>query len=92
MGKKVKNPKLIKQQGGNKESVLSVFNRFANRVAESHKKKIEKVGDTKQRLMEAKKTNKMIKVSKRTSKFALIDDEPLTGGLTHKGKSINELK
>lgn len=34
----------------------------------------------------------MIKVSKRTSKFALIDDEPLTKGLTHKGKNINDLK
>lgn len=31
--------------------MLSVFNRFANKVADSHKKKIEKVGDTKQRLM-----------------------------------------
>jgi len=54
--------------------MLSVFNRFANKVTEAKKKKIEKVSDTKQRLMEAKKTNKMLKVSKRTSKFALIDD------------------
>jgi|JI6StandDraft_1071083.scaffolds.fasta_scaffold709268_1 hypothetical protein len=34
----------------------------------------------------------MLKVSKRTSKFALIDDEPLTQGMTHKGKNINELQ
>ncbi len=72
--------------------MLSVFNRFANKVTEAKKKKIEKVSDTKQRLMEAKKTNKMVKVSKRTSKFALIDDnQNLPSGLTHRGKNIGDL-
>lgn len=42
--------------------------------------------------MEAKKSNKMLKVSKRTSKFALIDDnEALPKGLTHRGKNIGDL-
>lgn len=54
--------------------MISAFNKFANKVTDSKKKKIEKVGDTKQRLLEAKKTNKMLKVSKRNSKFALLDD------------------
>ena len=92
MGKKIKNPKLLKQGLPNNESMLSLFNKHANKVAHSHQKKIEKMGDTKQRLMEAKKTNKMVKVSKRTSKFALIEDGPLEQGLTHRGKAINDLK
>lgn len=45
------NPKLMKPQIGKNETMLSVFNRFANKVTEAKKKKIEKVGDTKQRLM-----------------------------------------
>ncbi len=54
--------------------MLSTFNKFANKITQSKRKKIEKVGDTKSRLMEAKKANKMLKVSKRTTKFALTDD------------------
>jgi len=42
--------------------------------------------------MESKKTNKLVKVSKRTSKFALLDDEKIPTGLTHRGKNISELK
>lgn len=73
--------------------MISAFNRFANKVTESKRKKIEKVGDTKQRLLEAKKTNKMVKVSKRNSKFALLDDgQNVPTGLTHKGVNIGELK
>lgn len=35
----------------------------------------------------------MIKVSKRTSKFSLLEDqENVPKGLTHRGKNINELK
>lgn len=74
MGKKINNAKLMKRQGGPQETMLSAFNKFANKVTESRHKRIEKIGDTKQRLMEAKKTNKMVKVSKRTSKFALLDE------------------
>ena len=71
MGKKVKNAKLLK--GEPKQSMASMFNQYADRLAKSHSKKIEKVGDTKQRLMDNKKRNRMVKVSKRTSKFALMD-------------------
>jgi hypothetical protein len=92
MGKKVNNPKLLKSKGGNSESMLSVFNRFANKVTDSHRKKIEKVGDTKQRLVDNKKQNRMVKVSKRTSKFALMEDDQPTHGLTHKGTNISDLK
>jgi hypothetical protein len=43
--------------------------------------------------MENKKVNKMIKVSKKTSKFSLLEDNNApTTGLTHKGKNIHELK
>lgn len=72
MGKKIKNPKLLKQNQNNTNSMISAFNQYANKIADAKRKKIEKVGDTKQRLMEAKKSNKMLKVSKRTSKFALL--------------------
>jgi hypothetical protein len=50
MGKKVKNQKLkMAKQGG--ESMISAFNQYANRISEAKRRKIEKVGDTKQRLM-----------------------------------------
>lgn len=90
MGKKVKNAKLLK--GEPKQSMASMFNQYADRLAKSHSKKIEKVGDTKQRLMDNKKRNRMVKVSKRTSKFALMDQEGPAHGLTHKGTKINQLK
>jgi nucleolar protein 14 len=41
--------------------------------------------------MEAKRTNKLLKVSKRTSKFALLEDQPAQG-LTHRGQKISDLK
>ena len=93
MGKTITNKKLNGQARPKNESILSVFNKYANKVTEAHKKKIEKVGDTKQRLLEAKKNNRMVKVSKRTSKFALLEDntQPLSG-LTHKGKNIKDIK
>lgn len=90
MGKKVKNAKLLKG-GQSKPTMLSMFNQYANKLADSHKKKIQKVGDTKQRLIDSKKRNRMVKVSKRTSKFALIDDEQPVHGLTHRGTKINQL-
>lgn len=31
--------------------MISAFNRFANKVTDSKKKKIEKLGDTKQRML-----------------------------------------
>ncbi len=40
MGKNIKNKKLQKPIIGKNEPMLSVFNRFANKVTESHKKKI----------------------------------------------------
>ncbi len=40
MGKKITNPKLKGQVIGKGESMLSVFNKFANQVTESRKKKI----------------------------------------------------
>lgn len=89
MGRKVKNPKLLKKEGS--VSMASAFNAFANKIAQAKRKKIEKVGDTKQRLMEAKRTNKLLKVSKRTSKFALLEDQPAQG-LTHRGQKISDLK
>ena len=91
MGKKIKNPKLLKNKGQPPQTMVSMFNQYADRMANSHKKKIEKVGDTKQRLMESKKRNRMVKVSKRTSKFALMDDDEPTHGLTHRGTKINEM-
>ena len=90
MGKKITNHKLLKKS--QPTSLLSAFNQHANKMANSNRKKIEKVDVTKQRLMENKKNNRMVKVSKRTSKFALIDDEQPIHGLTHKGTKINELK
>ncbi len=43
--------------------------------------------------MEAKKNNKIVKVSKKTSKYALLEDnENQAYGLTHKGKKIDEIK
>jgi nitrate/nitrite-specific signal transduction histidine kinase len=89
MGRKISNPKLLKKTEGG--SMASAFNQFADRLAQAKRKKIEKVGDTKQRLMEAKRTNKMLKVSKRTSKFALLEDQP-AHGLTHRGQKITDLK
>lgn len=74
MGKKIKNQKLMVPKNAPKENKLSAFNSFANNLTAARKKKTEKIGDTKKRLMEAKKTNKMFKVSKRTTKFALLDD------------------
>ena len=71
--------------------MASAFNAFANKIAQAKRKKIEKVGDTKQRLMQAKRTNKLLKVSKRTSKFALLQDQPAQG-LTHRGQKISDLK
>jgi hypothetical protein len=90
MGRKITNKKLQKPLIGRGETVLSVFNRFANKITESHKKKIEKKGDTKQRVMEAKKNNRLLKMSHKKNKFALLDDGPLQG-LTHRGKNINEI-
>lgn len=49
MGKKINNPKLLKKQEGG--SMASAFNQFANKLAQAKRRKIEKVGDTKQRLM-----------------------------------------
>lgn len=49
MGRKISNPKLLKKTEGG--SMSSVFNQFANKLAQAKRKKIEKVGDTKQRLM-----------------------------------------
>ena len=39
MGKKVKNAKLLKG-GQSKPTMLSMFNQYANKLADSHKKKI----------------------------------------------------
>jgi len=49
MGRKIKNPKLLKKEESG--SMASAFNAFANKIAQAKRKKIEKVGDTKQRLM-----------------------------------------
>ena len=73
--------------------MLSVFNQHADRVTAAKRKKIEKVGDTKQRVLEAKKASKMVKVSKRNSRFALLEDGEEGGrGLTHRGKRVSELE
>lgn len=49
MGRKISNPKLLKK--GGEVSMASAFNQFANKLAAAKRRKIEKVGDTKQRLM-----------------------------------------
>lgn len=51
MGKKTKNPKLMKQTQGDSNSMISAFNKYANKIIDAKRKKIERVGDTKQRLM-----------------------------------------
>lgn len=51
MGKKTKNPKLMKPTQGDSSSMISAFNKYANRIIDAKRKKIERVGDTKQRLM-----------------------------------------
>jgi nucleolar protein 14 len=89
MGKKVQNPKLLKQQKA--PSLLSLFHQHANSLAQAHRKKIEKVGDTKQRLLDNQKHNRLLKASKRTSKFALIEDSQPSHGLTHRGTRIQQL-
>lgn len=89
MGRKITNPKLLKKQETG--SMASAFQAYASKLAQAKRRKIEKVGDTKQRLMEAKRTNKMLKVSKRTSKFALLEEQPAQG-LTHRGQKITDLK
>lgn len=54
--------------------------------------------DTQIRLLESKKNNKMIKVTKKAKKFALLDeDNPDAQGatslsLTHRGIKIRDLK
>jgi hypothetical protein len=71
---------------------------LANRLADSKKKKIEKLTDTQKRLLESKKNNKMIKVSKKAKKFALLDEDDPSGqgaqglGLTHRGINVRDLK
>lgn len=91
MGKKVANAKL-KVPGQNAKTKLSVFNTFANKLSTAHKKHSESLDNTKKRLMESKKTNSMLRLSKRSSRFALLDDNDNAPMLTHKGKPINELK
>jgi hypothetical protein len=46
--------------------------------------------DTQKRLIESKRNNKMIKISKKAKKFGLLDDDENLheGGLTHKGMPI----
>lgn len=51
MGKKTKNPKLMKPTQGDSSSMISAFNKYANKIIDAKRKKIERVGDTKQRLM-----------------------------------------
>jgi hypothetical protein len=72
MGKKIFNPKLLKSKPENAIAKASPFNNYANRLVQAKKKKAEKMGDTKKRLMEAKKNNKIVKVSKKTNKYALL--------------------
>ena len=52
------------------------------------------MNDTQKRLSESKNNNKMIKVSKKAKKFALLDDDEEGDmlGLTHRGKGIKDLK
>ncbi len=71
--------------------MMSVFNQHANKVTAAKHKKIEKVGDTKQRMLETKKSSKLMKVSKRNSRFALLEDGEV-GGLTHKGRKVGEME
>jgi hypothetical protein len=49
MGRKISNPKLLKREEGG--SMASAFNQFADKLAQAKRRRIEKVGDTKQRLM-----------------------------------------
>jgi hypothetical protein len=47
-------------------------------------------------LLESKKNNKMIKISKKAKKFALLDEEDQEAAkmlsLTHKGVNVKDLK
>ena len=40
MGKKITNPKLLKKQPGQNDSMASVFNKFANKLSDAKRKKI----------------------------------------------------
>ena len=90
MGKKIKNVKLLKTApttGGQN----SAFNNFATKIQQAKEKKIEKMSQTKDRVISQKRENKLIRMpgnSKKMKKFALMDDEGDLNprGLTHKGK------
>ena len=96
MGKKIKNAKLLKQ-APKPNTPVSAFNSFATKVQRAKEKKIEKLSQTKDRLINQKRNNKVVRMpgnSKKVKKFALLDndeDQP-GGGLTHKGKSFGEIK
>lgn len=49
MGRKISNPKLLKREEGG--SMASAFQQYASKLAAAKQRKIEKKGDTKQRLM-----------------------------------------
>lgn len=111
MAKKVKNSKLLRQSNNNGSinqlpsnqksgQNKSVFNSFAEKIHIAKQKRIEKLSDTKNRIMSKKKENKIMRVPTQFSKgnkfnkFALLDDadqEP-THKLTHKGATLDKVK
>lgn len=48
------------------------------------------MSDTQKRLLDSKRNNKMLKVSKKNKRFGLLDDEDNIhdAGLTHKGMPL----
>ena len=98
MAKKIKNPKLMKSDAKVKKNPeKNAFNNFAKQVQVAKQKKIEKMGDTKQRLITNKRNNKILKLgslkdSKKLNRFALLDEEQQEGGLTHKGQLLKDVK
>eukprot|EP00919_Chromeraceae_sp_WS-2016_P034065 GHVR01080733.1.p1 GENE.GHVR01080733.1~~GHVR01080733.1.p1 ORF type:complete len:100 (+),score=14.71 GHVR01080733.1:125-424(+) len=94
MAKKIVNSKLLKSKPITSENKLSAFNNHANKLVAARNKKAEKVDQTKKRLIDNKRSNQMIKISKKATKFSLLEDGAETGmgGMTHKGKKIEDIK
>ena len=96
MGKKIKNSKLLKKDP-NSGPQKSTFNNFATKIQHAKEKKIEKMSQTKDRVINQKRENKLVRMpgnSKKVKKFALLDEEDNAGpqGLTHKGKDVKNMK
>lgn len=96
MGKKIKNAKLLKQTPAAGAPEKSAFNNFATKLQQAKEKKIEKLSHTKERLVNQKRENKLLRLPgnvKKAKKFSLLDEDAAPAQrLTHKGKNIGDIQ